>query len=344
MRLISPNDLAAFLAVVRHRSFRRAADEIGCTPSALSHALRTLEARLDVRLLNRTTRSVGLTEAGERLHARVAPAFRDINDALDDLDNFRGAPAGNLRINAARAATQIVLMPLVTRFLAENPGITVEIVVDNSTVDIVLEGCDAGVRLGEVLALDMIAIPIGPSQRSAFVASPSFFERHPKPTSPEQLQDLPCIRLRFSSGRYYAWEFERDGVELVVEVDGPLTLGDQDTAIEAALQGAGIAFAFEPQVEALVRQERLIRVLEEWCPYYPGFYLYHPSRRQLPAPLRAFVDFAKSNTAAGIASISLSQKGVGEIGQASSTAKASTVRSAPHTSAEPRTSVSVPTG
>jgi DNA-binding transcriptional LysR family regulator len=315
MRSISPNDLAAFLAVVRHRSFRRAADEIGCTPSALSHALRALEARLDIRLLNRTTRSVGLTEAGERLHARVAPAFRDINDALDDLDNFRGAPIGNLRINVARAATQVVLMPLVTRFLAENPGITVEIVVDNSTVDIVLEGCDAGVRLGEVLALDMIAVPIGPPQRSAFVASPSFFERHPKPASPEQLRGLPCIRLRFSSGRYYAWEFERDGVELVIEVDGPLTLGDQDTAIEAALDGVGIAFAFEAQVRTLVNQGRLVRVLEEWCPYYPGFHLYHPNRRQLPTPLRAFVDFAKAGAGGGITSISSFQSGASKTGQ-----------------------------
>ena len=293
MRSISPNDLASFLAVVRHRSFRRAADEMGCTPSALSHAIRALEDRLDIRLLNRTTRSVGLTEAGERLHSRVAPAFRDIDDALEDLNNLRGAPTGNLRINAARASTQIVLLPLVTRFLARYPGINVEIVADNSTVDIVLEGFDAGVRLGEVLSRDMVAIPIGPRQRSAFVASPSFFESHPRPTAPQQLRGLPCIRLRFSSGRYYAWEFERDGVQLVVEVDGPLTLGDQDTAVEAALNGAGIAFAFEPQVEALVKAGRLIRVLEEWCPSYSGFHLYHPNRRQLPAPLKAFVDFAR---------------------------------------------------
>jgi DNA-binding transcriptional LysR family regulator len=295
MRPINPSDLATFLAVARHRSFRRAADELGCTPSALSHALRALEERLDVRLLNRTTRSVALTEAGERLHARVAPAFRDIGDALEDLNNFRGTPTGNLRINAARASAQIVLLPLVTRFLAAYPGISVEIAIDNALVDMVSEGFDAGIRLGETLAQDMIAVPIGPRQRSAFVASPDFFERHPKPATPEQLRNLPCIRLRFGSGRYYAWEFERGGVELAVEVDGPLTLGDQDMAIQAALDGAGIAFAFEAQVKPFVDQGRLVRVLEEWCPYYPGFYLYYPSRRQLPAALRAFVDLIRAN-------------------------------------------------
>jgi DNA-binding transcriptional LysR family regulator len=183
----------------------------------------------------------------------------------------------------------------VTRFLAAYPGISVEIAIDNALVDMVSEGFDAGIRLGETLAQDMIAVPIGPRQRSAFVASPDFFERHPKPATPEQLRNLPCIRLRFGSGRYYAWEFERGGVELAVEVDGPLTLGDQDMAIQAALDGAGIAFAFEAQVKPFVDQGRLVRVLEEWCPYYPGFYLYYPSRRQLPAALRAFVDLIRAN-------------------------------------------------
>ena len=294
MRPIDPGDLATFLAIAQHRSFRRAADELGCTPSALSHALRALEERLDLRLINRTTRSVSLTEAGERLRARVAPAFRDINDALEDLNNFRGAPTGTLRINAARASTEIVLLPLVTRFLAVHPGIDVEIVVDNGLVDTVSEGFDAGVRFGEIIAQDMIAVPLGPRQRSAIVASPDFFERYPKPTVPEQLKDLPCVRLRFGSGRIYAWEFERGGIELAVKVEGPLTLGDQDLSVEAALDGVGLAFAFEAQVQPLVERGRLVRVLEDWCPYYTGFYLYYPSRRQLPAPLRAFVDFARS--------------------------------------------------
>ena len=157
----------------------------------------------------------------------------------------------------------------------------------------VSEGFDAGVRFGNVVAQDMIAIPIGGAQRSAYVASPSFFRKHAKPTTPHDLRGLPCVRLRFESGRYYAWEFERDGVEVSVEVNGHLTLGEQDLAIQAALDGAGIAFAFEAQVEGLVKQRRLVRVLDDWCPNYPGFYLYYPSRRQLPATLRAFVDFCK---------------------------------------------------
>src|SRR5262249_14263142 len=158
----------------------------------------------------------------------------------------------------------------------------------------VAKGFDAGVRFGEVIAQDMIAVPLGPAQRSAYVAAPEFFRRHPKPASPEELKGLACIRFRFESGRYYAWEFERDGVELSVEVDGQLTLSEQDLAVQAALDGAGIAFAFEAQVEDLIAQGRLVRVLDDWCPYYPGFYLYYPSRRQLPATLRAFVDFARS--------------------------------------------------
>jgi DNA-binding transcriptional LysR family regulator len=295
MRNASPTDLATFLAIARHRNFRRAAAEMGCTPSALSHALRSLEERLEVRLVNRTTRSVALTEAGERFHARIAPAFRDIDDALDDLNNFRGTPAGALRFNASRVAAGMVLLPIVARFLAAHPRVTVEIVADNALVDMVSEGFDAGIRFGETIAQDMIAVPIGPRQSSAIVASPAFFERHRKPTVPEQLKDLPCIRLRFGSGRLYAWEFERGGVDLSVEVDGPLTLDDQDLMVQAALDGGGIAYVFEAQVEKLVRDSRLVRVLEDWCPYYSGFYLYYPSRRQMPAPLRAFIDFTRSD-------------------------------------------------
>jgi DNA-binding transcriptional LysR family regulator len=296
MSRVAPNDLAVFVAVARHRSFRKAANELGVTPSALSHALRALEETLDVRLLNRSTRSVAPTEAGQRLLARVSPAFRDIEDALEDLNAFRGSPNGNLRINAARASTEIILLPLVTRFLDAYPGVNVEIVVNNALVDMVSEGFDAGVRFGNVIAQDMIAVPLGGAQRSAYVASPEFFQRHPKPRIPRELNGLPCIRLRFESGRYYEWEFERDGVEVSVQANGHLTLGEQDLAIQAALDGAGIAFAFEAQVKDLVEQGRLVRVLDDWCPYYPGFYLYYSSRRQLPATLRAFVDFCQRAT------------------------------------------------
>jgi DNA-binding transcriptional LysR family regulator len=201
-----------------------------------------------------------------------------------------------LRINAARASTEIILLPMVTRFLNAYPGVNVEIVVNNAFVDMISEGFDAGVRFGSVVAQDMIAVPLGGAQRSAYVASPEFFQRYPKPRTPRELNGLPCIRFRFESGRYYAWEFERDGVAVSMEVNGHLTLGEQDLAIQAALDGAGIAFAFEAQIKDLVEQGRLVRVLEDWCPYYPGFHLYYPSRRQLPATLRAFVDFSQRAT------------------------------------------------
>ena len=294
MARIEPNDLATFLAIARHRSLRKAADEIGVTPSALSHSLRALEDRLGVRLFNRTTRSVGLTEAGERLRGRVAPAFRDIDDALEDLNTFRDKPTGTLRINAARDSTEYILLPMVVRFLAAYPGINVEIVVENALIDIVAGGFDAGVRSGEVLQQDMIAVPLGPRRRFACVASPDFFRRHPKPQAPKDLMNLPCIRYRFASGRFYEWDFERDGARLSVEVDGHLTLGESALAVRAALDGAGIAFTYEGEVEEYVAQGRLVRVLEDWSPRHAGHYLYYPSRRHLPATLRAFIDFTRT--------------------------------------------------
>ena len=294
---INPADLALFLAVARHRSFRQAAVERGVSPSAVSHALRAIEERLGVRLLNRTTRSVALTEAGERLFARVSPAFRDIDDAIEDLNAFRGRPTGTLRINAARQAAKLALMPVVTRFLAAYPEIRVEVVIEAALTDIVAAGFDAGVRFGERIAADMIAVPLGPRQRSAVIASPDYLARHPVPRTPHELRSLPCIRYRFSSGVLYRWEFERGGDEIAVEVDGPLTLSEQDLMVDAAMSGLGLAYVFEGQVEALLAEGRLIRVLADWCPYYPGFFLYYPSRRQLPAALRAFVDFARTRPA-----------------------------------------------
>lgn len=294
MQRIDPADLSAFLAIARHKSFRKAADELGVTPSALSHALRALEEKLDVRLVNRTTRSVALTEAGLRLEQRVAPAFRDIAGALDELNSFRTRPAGTLRINAARASAQIILLPVVAKFLKAYPDVNVEVVVDNGLVDMVAEGCDAGLRFGEMLAQDMIAVPLGGPQRTAIVASPAFLKRHAAPRVPQDLMHLPCIRFRFASGRIYAWEFERGTEEPTIEVNGPLTVNEQDLGIQAALEGIGLAFTFESQVADLIRAKKLVRVLEDWCPPYAGFYLYYPSRRQMPAPLRAFVDFIRA--------------------------------------------------
>lgn len=288
-----PASLSMFLAVARHRSFRRAADELRCTPSAISHGLRALEERLQIRLLNRTTRSVALTEAGQRLHDRIEPAFRDIDDALDDLNLYRDQPIGSLRINAAHLATQMVLLPLALHFMQQHPQVKLEIVSDNALVDMVSAGFDAGVRFGEVIAQDMIAVPIGPRQRSAIVATPDFFARYGTPSVPEELRTLPCLQLRFASGRLYDWEFERGGIEFQVVVQGPLILGDQGHILQAALAGTGIAYLFEMQVEQHLAEGRLVRILDDWCPYYPGFHLYYPSRRQMPATLRAFVDFLR---------------------------------------------------
>jgi DNA-binding transcriptional LysR family regulator len=291
------SDLAPFLAVARHLSFRRAAIELGLTPSAVSHALRTLEDRLQVRLVNRTTRSVALTEAGTRLHERLQPAFRDIDDALEELNHYRGTPMGTLRLNAASASAKLVLMGYVTEFLAHHPSIRIEIVAQGAMVDVVAEGFDAGLRFGEVIAADMIAVPIGARLRSAVVATPAFFERHARPATPHDLLRLPCIRYRFDNGSDYRWEFERGGVELRIVADGPLVVNEQELMLQAALAGTGIAYVFEGMAAAEVAAGRLVRVLEDWCPYYPGIFLYYPSRRQMPAALRAFVDFVRGRPA-----------------------------------------------
>jgi DNA-binding transcriptional LysR family regulator len=293
MKRIDPADLSTFLAIAAHRSFRRAAVELGVSASALSHALRAIEERLGLRLVNRTTRSVSLTEAGARLYSRIRPAFHDINDAIEDLNAFRSAPVGTLRINAAKSSARLVLLPIVTRFLATYPDVQVELVVDDGLVDVVSEGFDAGVRFGEIIAGDMIALAIGPRQRSAVVGSPEYFRRHPKPTVPQDLLALPCIRYRFDSGTLYRWEFERGGTEVEIEVAGPLALSDQDLMLEAALAGTGLAYVFEGIATPALADGSLVRVLEDWCPHYPGFFLYYPSRRQLPAALRAFIDFAR---------------------------------------------------
>jgi DNA-binding transcriptional LysR family regulator len=295
MRRVRSADLAIFLAIANHRSFRKAAVELGVTASALSHALRAIEERLEVRLVNRTTRGVALTEAGERLFDRIRPAFLDIDAALDDLDTFRGQPYGKLRINAARAATRLVLLPIVSRFLRAYPSVEVEIVINDALVDMVSSGFDAGIRFGESIAADMIAVPIGPRHRFAVVGAPGYFENKAKPLTPHDLKDHACVRYRFAGGALYRWDFERGGIELEIEVQGPLTLGDQDIISDAVLQGDGLGYLFEDQVRSALEDGRLVRVLEDWCPFYPGFFLYYPSRRQLPTALRAFIDFVKAD-------------------------------------------------
>lgn len=294
MKTPSAADLSIFLCVASHLNFSRAAVELGVTPSALSHSVRTLENRLGVRLFNRTTRSVGLTEAGDRLHARLKPAFRDIDDALEDLNNYRDKPSGSLRITAGRQAAELVLLPLASRFLAAYPDVTLEIVADDGLVDVVAGGFDAGVRFGARLEADMVSLPIGSYLRSVVVGSPAFFSRHAIPQKPEDLHGLPCIRHRFPSGALYRWEFERGGIAEEIEVDGPLTLGDVSLMVGPALQGVGIAYLFEDMVKAQVADGSLIQVLGDWCPYYPGLHLYYPSRRHVPATLKAFIEFVRA--------------------------------------------------
>ena len=294
MKNPSTADLSIFLSIAQHLNFSRAAVDLGLTPSALSHSLRALENRLGVRLFNRTTRSVALTEAGERLYARLKPAFRDIEDALEDLNHFRDKPSGNLRITSGRQACELVLLPIASEFLQAYPDIRLEVVESDALLDIVAAGFDAGVRFGNRLEADMVSLPIGPNLRSVVVGSPAFFQRHPAPQKPEDLHALPCIRHRFPSGSMYRWEFERGGIEQEIEVNGPLTLGDVSLMIGPALQGLGLAYVFEDMVSEHLAAGRLVQVLADWCPYYPGLHLYYPSRRHVPAPLKAFIDFARN--------------------------------------------------
>lgn len=293
MKSPSAADLSVFVCTAQQLNFSKAAIELGLTPSALSHSVKALENRLGVRLFNRTTRSVALTEAGERLYARLKPAFRDIDDALEDLNHFRDKPSGNLRITSGRQACELVLLPTASEFLLAYPDIRLEVVESDALLDIVASGFDAGVRFGDRLEADMVSLPIGPPLRSVVVGSPVFFQRHVAPQKPEDLHDLPCIRHRFPSGSMYRWEFEHGGIAQDIEVNGPLTLGDVSLMVGPALQGLGLAYVFENMVSEHLTSGRLIEVLADWCPYYPGLHLYYPSRRHVPAPLKAFIDFVR---------------------------------------------------
>ena len=293
MNSASLADLQSFAAVARLRSFRRAAVELGVSPSALSHALRGLETRLGVRLLNRTTRSVAPTEAGESLLNRLAPALQDIHGALDEVNAFRDSPLGTLRINAPRAACELVLAPLVSRFIKAHPGMQVELVADNAFVDIVATGFDAGVRFGESLQQDMVALPLGPPQRFLVVGSPAYLASHGTPICPRELQQHPCIRNRFSNGATYRWEFARGNERFEIEIDGPLAVSEMSLMIHAAEQDLGLAYVYAQYAGPGLAAGRLLSVLEDWCPEIPGFYLYYPSRKLMPAGLKAFVEMLR---------------------------------------------------
>ncbi|MBK5568529.1 LysR family transcriptional regulator [Ensifer sp. 2YAB10] len=285
------SQLAVLAAVAAHGSFRGAARELDVAPSAVSHAVGSLEASLGIRLLARTTRSVAPTEEGRRLLERLAPALDEIAHALEAAADARERPAGNLRITAPRFAADLILAPRLGAFLDRYPEIVLEIANEDGFTDIVEEGYDAGIRLGESLEADMIAVRVGPELESAVVASPDYFKRYGRPQHPRDLAAHRCIRRRFSNGTLYRWEFEKDGEELTVSVEGPLILGEDRPIIKAAMGGAGLAYLFLSRVETGIAEGKLERVMEDWCAPYAGPYLYYPSRRQMRPALRAFIDF-----------------------------------------------------
>lgn len=284
-------DLAAFAAVARHRSFRRAAAELQISPSALSENLRELEERLGVRLLNRTTRSVAPTEAGDRLLARLTPALRDVRDAVSEVVGQRNVPAGRLRINAPPPAVQHVLAPIIGRFLARYPEIRIDLAATSDLVDIVAEGFDAGVRYEENLARDMVAVSLGPPQRFVLVASPRFLDRHGRPRAPEDVAGKPCIVTKFHTGVVLPWEFETADRKVKFVPEGVLTCAHVGLQLQAAIDGVGFWMAFENDAAQHIRTGQLETSLDEWLPPFPGPFLYYPSRRQAPPALAAFVGF-----------------------------------------------------
>jgi DNA-binding transcriptional LysR family regulator len=283
------NDFQSFLAVAREKSFTRAAAKLGVAQSTLSHTIRELEARLGVRLLARTTRSVALTDAGARLFGTLAPRLDEIDAEVAALGALRDKPAGLIRITAGEHSAQAVLWPALAKLLPAYPDITVEIVVDYGLTNIVAERYDAGVRLGEQVARDMIAVRIGPDMRMAVVGSPAYFARHPRPKTPQELTAHRCINLRLPTyGGIYAWEFEKDGRELKVRVEGPLVFNNLTLRLNAVLSGAGLAYLPEDQVRTYIKEGKLVRVLADWCPAFSGYHLYYPSRRQ-PTPAFALL-------------------------------------------------------
>ncbi|MCO4312232.1 LysR family transcriptional regulator [Pectobacterium versatile] len=285
------NDLISFLVVARERSFTKAAAKLGLSQSALSHSIRGLEERLGVRLLTRTTRSVAPTEAGEKLAHSLGPHFADIESELIALGDMRERPAGNIRITAGEHAVDSVLWPVLKPFLANYPDINVEITMDNALADIVLGRFDAGIRLGEQVAKDMIAVRIAPEMSMAVVGSPNYLARNPAPAMPQDLQHHRCINMRLPTmGGIYAWEFEKNGREIKVRVEGQLTMNSLRQRIDAALIGLGLAYVPEDSVRDDIASGRLIRVLTEWCPPFPGYYLYYPSRKQHTTAFSLFVE------------------------------------------------------
>jgi DNA-binding transcriptional LysR family regulator len=289
-------ELSIFLTVAHLRSFSKAAVERGVAPSAISHAIRKLEQRVGVRLFHRTTRSVALTDAGERFLADLTPAFGQIGAALDGLNAFRDTPFGTVRINLPSAIAPFVLKDVMGPLLAQNPGLHLDVVATDRLIDIVEEGFDAGIRFGERLSQDMVAVRIKPSLRFAVVGAPNYFARTGllPPKSPEDLKQHECIRYRFPSGAIFNWEFSRKGESLEVDVDGPLTLDGQELMVEAALQGCGLAYVWDNRIMKHLEDGTLIRCLDDWCAPDDGLHLYYPSHRHLSAGLKALINVLRA--------------------------------------------------
>lgn len=286
--------LRAFVAVVEHGSFVRAAAHLGMSASALSQTIRQLEERLDVRLLNRTTRSVSPSDAGARLLLRLQPALNEVDAALAGVTQAPGTPSGRLRINAPRIAAIHYLAPLIGPFLNTYPGVSLDIVTDERLVDMVAGGFDVGIRLGESLDQDMIAVELSGHLEMMVVASPAYIEQFGTPHSPHDLGEHQCLSYRWpTDGSLYRWEFERAGERLAISVNGPLVVTEPEMLTRVTLEGAGIAYLFEHQVREHISAGRLVHLLQDWTPAFPGFYLYYPSQRQMAPALRAFLDFVK---------------------------------------------------
>ena len=295
------SELHAVAAVAEHRSFRRAATALGVSASALSHAVAGLEQRLGVRLFHRTTRSVSPSEAGARFVERVRPALREIADAMETVNDFRGTPTGTLRINTSEPAAAHLLEPVILPFLERYPDMRLDIVTEGRLVDIVAGGFDAGIRLKEAVPRDMVAVPCSPALRFVVVGAPAYFERHPRLRLPADLHAHVCIRRRMPSGALLAWEFEKAGQTIAVDVDGPLTLDSGELMVAAAVRGSGLAWVNEWNAAAPLAARRLVSVLDDWCPPFAGLCLYYPSHRHMSAGLRAFVDLIRDSGLGGSA-------------------------------------------
>jgi DNA-binding transcriptional LysR family regulator len=287
------NDLDAIVAVARRTSFRAAAVDLGMSTTALSSAVGKLEANLGVRLFNRTTRSVSLTDAGRVFIDQVGPALQDVHGAMEAVRSQRATPSGTLRINAFATAAREILTPLVFEFLRRYPQVHVDLVTEGRLVDIVAEGFDLGVRVADLVPSDMIAVSLGRTHRYAVVGSPAYLKKHGKPRVPPDLLNLPCIRVRLPNGALFRWEFQKRGRTAQIDVNGPITLDEASLSRTAVLEGIGLGFFMEPDVRADIAAERLIRVLGDWTPQRPGLCLYYPGRRNPSAALKAFIGLAR---------------------------------------------------